>query len=132
MKRIVPAEAERGRLLDGQMASRPEWGMAGMFIIPGPCGMELRTMVSDGADWPFALPAWEHVSVSTASRTPNWREMEFIRDLFFQPDELVLQFSMPRAKHINVHPHCLHMWRPIGVDIPLPPAATVGPSAVSA
>lgn len=101
-----------------------------MFIIPGPCGVELRAMISDGTDWPFPLPAWEHVSVSTANRTPNWREMEFIRDLFFAPDELVLQFSVPRSEHINIHPYCLHMWKPIGITIPMPPALTIGPESL--
>jgi hypothetical protein len=99
-----------------------------MFVVHGPCGVDLKLMVSDGTDWPFDAPAWEHVSVSTRSRTPNWREMEYVRSLCWADDELVLQFSVPRQKHINLHPYCLHLWRPIGVDIPLPPPETVGPA----
>jgi len=120
-----PEPLERGRLRVGPLASPPGWGMAGMFVIDGPCGTSLRVMVSDGTDWPFELPAWEHASVSTASRTPNWREMEFVRELCWMPDELVLQFSVPRDKHINCHPYCLHLWKPIDVQIPLPPPMTV-------
>ena len=97
-----------------------------MFLIPGPCNAVLTVLASDGADWTFDPPVWEHVSVSTRSRTPNWREMEFVREIWFLPSETVVQFSVPRADHINLHPFCLHMWRPVGVDIPRPPAGTVG------
>jgi len=128
MRRTVPANLERGRLVSGPNGSSAAWGMTGAFRLAGPCGAELVVIASDGADWPFPSPAWEHVSVSTRHRTPNWREMEFVRDLCFMPEELVLQFSVPRAAHINVHPYCLHLWRPIGVEIPTPPAETVGPS----
>lgn len=125
MRAEVPEQAERGRIRTGRLATPSSFVMAGMFLIDGPCGTELRAMVSDGADWPFELPAWEHVSVSTAHRTPNWREMEFIRDLFWMSHEIVLQFSVPRDQHINEHPYCLHLWKPIGVTIPLPPKLTV-------
>lgn len=125
VRAVVPESAERGRIKQGPMATPSSFGMAGMFIIPGPCGVDLRAMVSDGADWIFEGPAWEHVSVSTAHRTPNWKEMEFIRDLFWREDELVLQFSVPRNQHINVHPNCLHLWKPVGVEIPMPPSQTV-------
>lgn len=64
---------------------------------------------------------WDHVSVSRKKRTPTWGEMEQIRDLFFKPEEVVMQLHVARSNHINVHPHCLHLWRPHSVDIPLPP-----------
>lgn len=64
---------------------------------------------------------WDHVSVSTPLRTPDWYEMELVRDLFFEPFELVVQYSMPRDKNINMHQHCLHLWRPQDRWIHLPP-----------
>lgn len=100
----------------------------GSFLLPGPKGDRLRVVVGDGVEWEEAglpLPAWEHVSVSLKTRTPTWAEMEWVRELFFADDELVLQFSVPRAQHINIHEHVLHLWRPIGVEIPLPPPVCV-------
>lgn len=64
---------------------------------------------------------WDHVSVSTRDRCPTWEEMEYVRGLFFRPTETVMQLSVPRGKHINIHPHCLHLWRPQQCEIPLPP-----------
>jgi hypothetical protein len=97
----------------------------GWFTLPGPLGTKLRVVVGDGKEWPLEGPAWEHVSVSTERRCPTWIEMEFIRQAFFEDDETVVQFSVPRAVHINLHEHCLHMWRPIGIEIPMPPKICV-------
>lgn len=102
----------------------------GSFKVPGPQGMTLLIVASDGKEWPLEGPAWEHVSVSRVRDgrygvTPGWGEMEFVRDLMFEEDELVLQFSVPRDNHINIHPGVLHLWKPIGVVIPLPPSVCV-------
>jgi len=91
-------------------------------------GTALRIIASDGVGWDelgFDPPVWEHVSVSTEFRTPWWDEMAYVRDLFWSDEELVLQFHVPKSMHINVHPFCLHLWRPIGVEIPLPPIQTL-------
>lgn len=101
----------------------------GAYLIPY-CGRELKVIVSDASEWQavgFPPPAWEHVSVSLEDRTPTWEELEFVRSLFWKDDETVIQLHVPKNDHINFHPYCLHLWRPIGVEIPLPPLATVGP-----
>jgi hypothetical protein len=117
-------EFERHRI-----AGDPEHGVNGAFIIP--CGrVQLRVIVSDALDWVddgLPLPAWEHVSVSLPARTPTWEEMDFVKRMFFDHEETVVQFHVPRSRHVNCHPNCLHMWRPVGVEIPLPPTETVGP-----
>lgn len=64
---------------------------------------------------------WDHVSVSTPHRAPNWREMEQIKRLFFNDNEVAMQLHVTPDNHISVHPHCLHIWRPHDVEIPLPP-----------
>jgi hypothetical protein len=86
----------------------------------------LKVMVSAGEDWPFALPAFEHASVSLQNRCPKWEEMTKVKDWFWEPEELVVQYHPPRSTYVNQHPHCLHLWKPIGVEIPLPPSLTVG------
>lgn len=113
---------ERGRI--GGEPGTPN----GAFRLSGPLGFTLLIVASNGADWDEAGlpgPAWEHVSVSLARRTPTWAEMEWVRDLFWERDATVLQFSAPREKHINLHPYCLHLWRRIGEDHPLPPSRTI-------
>ncbi len=96
----------------------------GVFRIPGPCGMQLHVIVSDAM--PPEYP-WEHVSVSTRNRCPNWPEMDFIKRLFWDDDECVMQLHPPRSDHVNCHPHCLHLWRPVNAEIPRPPSILVGP-----
>lgn len=88
-----------------------DWGA---FFVPCPhTGVTLRVIASADLDW-------DHVSVSLPRRTPNWYEMEYIRKLFFKADEVVMQLHLPAELHITFHPHCLHMWRPWRVPIPLP------------
>lgn len=74
----------------------------------------LNVMASNGG-------GWDHVSVSTSHRCPTWEEMEYVRGLFFRPSETVMQLSVPRSRHISIHPYCLHLWRPQDGQIPLPP-----------
>lgn len=64
---------------------------------------------------------WDHVSVSREDRCPRWDEMEYVRTLFFDENEWVMQLSAPRNKHINIHTKCLHLWRPQNELIPVPP-----------
>ena len=55
---------------------------------------------------------WNHVSVSLENRTPTWDEMCFIKDLFFDAEELCIQMHPKRSQYVNKHRHCLHIWQP--------------------
>lgn len=125
MKQTLPEKLEAGRLRKGPTGSDPSWGPYGAFFVHGPCGCELL-IVSSGAD----ETGWEHVSVSTPRRTPNWQEMSFVKDLFWNEDECVIQFHPPKSEYVNNHPYCLHMWRPTRESIPLPPRILVGIKAL--
>jgi len=94
----------------------------GAFLIYGPCGRPLKVIASDST----AEIPWEHVSVSLNKRTPNWVEMCFIKDLFWNDDEPVMQLHPRKADYINNHEHCLHLWKPANAEIPLPPTEAVG------
>jgi len=121
MRPAPTPEVERWRI-EGGRGER-----YGAFRPPG-LGTPLLIIISDGTDWEKAGldgPPWEHVSVSCKSRIPTWLEMEWVREQFFADDELVLQFSVPRKDHININSNVLHLWRPVGVDVPLPPRVTV-------
>lgn len=74
---------------------------------------------------------WDHVSVSMRDRTPTWDQMQQVRRACFRDDEWVVQYSPPPSAHINIHPNCLHMWRPQAEQMPVPPSWMVGPSGLS-
>jgi hypothetical protein len=80
----------------------------------------IRVIASDGG-------GWEHVSVSFEKRTPSWGEMCSVKDLFWEADDCVVQYHPPKSEYVNYAPYCLHLWRPVGVSIPLPPTWMVGP-----
>lgn len=104
----------------GRMASTAAYGNNGAFLIPGPDhGKLLQVIISDGA-------GWEHVSVATKSRVPTWDEMCFIKALFWADEECVIQYHPPRSRYVNNHPYVLHLWKPIGAALPMPPEALVG------
>lgn|SRR5574337_656793 len=86
----------------------------GVFNVPCASG-RLHVVASSGG-------GWEHVSVSLRNRCPHWDEMEYIKRQFFRDDETAVQFHVPPSRHINVHPFCLHLWRPLDAALPLPPA----------
>lgn len=70
---------------------------------------------------------WDHVSVTPCNRKrqicPTWEEMCAIKDMFFNPEETVVQYHPPKSQYVNNHPFCLHLWRPntAGDEITLPP-----------
>jgi hypothetical protein len=86
----------------------------GAFRIPYEHKHLLHVIVSDG-------PLWEHVSATLPNRCPNWNEMCFLKDLFWNDEEAVMQLHPPKSQYVNHHPHCLHLWRPLEEVIPLPP-----------
>ena len=67
------------------------------------------------------LYGWEHVSVSRRNKTPTWEDMCLVKDLFWGPEETVLQFHPPRSRYYNFHPYVLHLWKQVGVEYELPP-----------
>jgi hypothetical protein len=65
---------------------------------------------------------WDHVSVSWPNRIPAWRDMDAIKRLFFEDDEIAVQFHINDKDKVNIHPNCLHLWRAnSGLHMPTPP-----------
>lgn len=128
MRKSPTKKIEQYRITDGALASAITDGANGAFMIP--CdGAMLAVICSDASGWSTKVlgeTKWEHVSVSVRSRCPTWKEMDFVKRIFWRDDETVLQFHVPRDRHINMHETCLHLWKPIGVDISLPPNLAVG------
>lgn len=115
---------DRGEAARGVFFGIPE-SDGGAFLFPaGTTGhgykakAALRVIAANG-------DGWDHVSVSTKARCPEWGEMMLVHRLFFRDDEVTVQYGMPKADHISVHPYVLHLWRPHGVVLPLPPPIMV-------
>ena len=64
---------------------------------------------------------WDHVSVSLANRCPTWEEMCEIKGVFFGPDECCVEYHPAERDYVNIHPYCLHIWRPQNKEMPTPP-----------
>lgn len=110
----------RHRIRTGYMASDDSYGCNGAFLFKRKKNKpDLKVIASDQM-------GWEHVSVSTKVRTPTWGEMCFIKGIFWDEDDCVIQYHPPKSQYINNHPFCLHMWRPVDVEIPMPPQVMVG------
>lgn len=69
---------------------------------------------------------FEHCSVSLPTRCPSWEQMCVIKEAFWKDDECCMQLHPPKSNYVNNHPYCLHIWRPINVEIPQPPSVMVG------
>ena len=106
---------EKYRIKSGPNGSDRSYGNNGAFEIG-----RLRIIASDGE-------GWEHVSISLSDRVPRWNEMCKVKDLFWDEEDCAIQFHPPKSMYVNCHPNCLHLWRPIGIDLPVPPSFLVGP-----
>jgi len=122
MRKILHPSLEYGRT-DGL-------GCCGVFEIPGPCGDRLSIISSDGSGWPLPGEPWEHVSVKAADgrngwRVPNWKEMCFVKDLFWDEEECVIQYHPAKSNYVKIHPAVLHLWKPCHESFPTPPIICV-------
>lgn len=106
------------------LASTADYGNNGAFKIP----MEDKYVIafciaSDGQ-------GWEHVSVHITEQgkneTPVWDEMCWIKNLFWDEDDCVIQYHPPKSEYVNNHKNTLHLWRPTELKIPMPPSILVG------
>lgn len=75
---------------------------------------------------------WEHVSVTISekrkapNRCPVWAEMCWLKDLFWDKTDCAVQYHPAESEYVNMHPFCLHLWRPITEKLPVPPKIMVG------
>ena len=84
-------------------------------------GHVTRCVASDGL-------GWEHVSVSIqGKKMPGWNLMCYVKDLFWDKSDIVIQYHPAEEDYINFHPACLHLWKPINQTIPVPNSILVGP-----
>ena len=119
MKKEMPNRVAKARVITGPMGTDAKFGFNGLFLFRRR-GQQLRVICSDGA-------GWDHVSVSLFNRCPTWDEMCYIKNLFFDDDETVIQFHPSKKDYVNYHPHTLHLWKRQGQEYELPPWWMIGP-----
>ena len=107
----------------------------GGFQVPSPdrtriTKTDLMIIATDG------MPGieWEHVSVRAVKNIsgnwknllPNWGEMCYVKSLFWDDEDVVMQLHPKKSEYINNHSCVLHLWRPANLEIPTPPSIAVG------
>ena len=107
----------RFRIRTGLRGSRDADGNNGAFRIKLNSGVAF-TIASDGL-------GWEHVSVSFVDHTPRWDDMCEVKDMFWGIEDCVVQYHPPKSVYGNAHEYCLHLWRPIGLELMMPPLELV-------
>lgn len=71
---------------------------------------------------------WDHVSVAPYKKhiTPSWEDMCMIKNMFFDEDEVAVQFHPAKSEYVNKMPNCLHIWKPQTEKLPVPDSLMVG------
>ena len=88
-------------------------------------------MTVDRIDMTFVASwggGWDHVSVAPLKKkiVPSWETMCKVKDVFFEPEEAVIQIHPPKSEYVNNMPNCLHLWRANDREMVLPPSFMVG------
>lgn len=113
---------ERCRVRSGTLGGDARDGNNGAFVVTLKHAQKVVVIASDQL-------GWEHVSVSRKDRCPTWEEMCQVKALFWDAEDVVIQYHPRESDYVNNHPHCLHLWRPVGVELPVPPSYMVGAQA---
>jgi hypothetical protein len=123
MRKAPNPLVEPYRLTTGPLATNESYGNNGAFRF-NVAGQVAQVIVSDGY-------GWDHVSVGVAGKhLPSWGVMCAVKDLFFEDEEVVLQYHPAKSMYVNNHPGILHLWRPQSAQVPLPPTWMVGVKGV--
>lgn len=113
---------EKDRIKTGPFRSDISFGNSGAFEI-NRGRTKFWVTASDGE-------GWEHVSVHAESegkeRTPTWSEMCWIKNIFWDESDCVIQYHPAKSEYVNVHKYTLHLWRPLNAVIPIPDKTMVG------
>lgn len=131
----VPETVEEGRVVHGVMASN-RGDNFGAFTIRATsvaqAAQVVFSLIVSGGD---ELVRWEHVSVTvlssagpkgnSGSRMPSWSEMMRIKEMFWEEEDVCVQYAPKASEYLNIHPNVLHWWRPLDDEMPTPPTLAV-------
>ena len=130
------------------MLSTAEDGNNGVFIIPWkhPISKKitwLQTIVSQDEQWqhvavvvlkgnPYKIGKINNNNKKKSSWgkqstiPPTWNMMSFIKDIFWDDTQYVVQYHPSKINYVNNHKGCLHLFRPVGKILPIPPIEMIG------
>ena len=122
MRKILNVKLSSSRVTEGPFASSEIDGLAGVFIFTSD---DFRLKVISSGPANDVNKGWEHVSVSMmhvelGEMLPEWNTMKFVKELFWDDEETVLQFHPKKSEYVNVHDGVLHLWKP-PYEVALPP-----------
>ena len=129
MKNRPSKIAERGRITKNHrlankfppmLISDKSFGNNGLFLVSRK-QRYFRLKVSDGGGWDHVSISMNDLNGMPVKKYPSWDDMCFIKDLFWDKSEVVLQYHPEEKDYVNLHPYCLHLWKPQGDTIPTPP-----------
>lgn len=127
---------EKGRVLKRGIES-DVGSVSGAYTLKHPSGSYLFVIVgkANQVDWVYAKlggPPYDHVSVSVncePKRLPTWDEMNWVKDLFWEPEETAVQYHPKKSEYVNFNPWVLHLWSIPSEPYLLPPSILVGPKS---
>lgn len=107
-------DMEERRVKRGIYSTSEKDGMRGVFVLYCPDTGKDLLCISSGADSELN-GGWEHVSVSRigSNRPPIWDEICFVKDMFWDENECVVQFHPKKSDYVNLHPGVLHLWKKV-------------------
>lgn len=94
--------------------SEPDFGMGYIYLDPKKPNKAAAVIWSNG-------DGWDHVSVSWSDHCPTWEEMCRVKEMFFLPEEAAIEYHPAKSEYVNLHPYCLHLWRPKNGEIIMQP-----------
>lgn len=53
---------------------------------------------------------WIHVSISRKKREPSYYDLCDVKKIFLGENAMAYLLFPPTREHVNIHPHCLHLW----------------------
>lgn len=119
----------------GPLASDDSIGLCGAFEIPvkrrkvKEKKFTLVCIADDGCHGFKLIESWEHVSCykhdGLKRYIPSWHDMCFVKSLFWDEEDCVVQYHPPKSDYVNHNPFVLHLWRPVELPLPLPPKELV-------
>lgn len=72
---------------------------------------------------------WEHVAVSPQpqrGKTAEWDVMCKIKDIFWEEEECCIEYHPRKSQYVNNNETCLHIWKPLNIELPEPPTILLG------
>jgi hypothetical protein len=119
---------ERFRVATGSLRTTYADGNYGVFEMLNTKSEKLICIAAD-AD----TTGWQHVScyviyVSNGRpkrKIPSWSDMCYVKSVFWDDEDCVVQYHLPKSQYVNDNPYVLHLWRSALQEMPMPPKECV-------